>query len=83
EQCQVMTWRTWYMLPFQLFCFNFGGTHAIHHFIVNQPFYLRQLAAPYAHAAMRKYGVRFDDHKSHARANRYHPVPPAQQPNAA
>jgi hypothetical protein len=72
EQCQVMTWRSWYMLPFQLFCFNFGGTHAIHHFIVNQPFYLRQLGAPYAHAAMKKYGVRFDDHGSFARANRYH-----------
>ena len=72
EQCQVMTWRSWYMLPFQLFCFNFGSTHGIHHFIVNQPFYLRQLGAAYSHAAMKKYGVRFDDHDSFARANRYH-----------
>lgn len=71
EQCQVMTWRSWYMLPFQLFCFNFGSTHGIHHFIVNQPFYLRQMGAAYAHAAMKKYGVRFDDHGSFARANRY------------
>ena len=71
EQCQVMTARTWYMLPFQLFCFNFGSTHGIHHFIVNQPFYLRQFAAGYSHAAMKKYGVRFDDHGSIARANRY------------
>jgi fatty acid desaturase len=78
EQCQVMTVRSWYMLPFQLFCFNFGGTHAIHHFIVNQPFYLRQIGAAYAHAAMKKYGVRFDDHGSFARANRYNltPQPP-------
>ena len=72
EQCQVMTARSWYMLPFELFCFNFGSTHAIHHFIVNQPFYLRQLGAGYSHAAMKKYGVRFDDHGSFARANRYH-----------
>lgn len=71
EQCQVMTTRSWYMLPFQLFCFNFGSTHGIHHFIVNQPFYLRQIAAGYSHAAMKKYGVRFDDHGSFARANRY------------
>ncbi|MBL8032534.1 MAG: fatty acid desaturase [Leptospiraceae bacterium] len=73
EQCQVMTSRSWYMLPFQLFCFNFGSTHGIHHFIVNQPFYLRQFAAGYSHAAMKKYGVRFDDHGSFARANRFHP----------
>lgn len=72
EQCQVMTARSWYMLPFQVFCFNFGSTHGIHHFIVNQPFYLRQLGAGYSHAAMKKYGVRFDDHGSFARANRYH-----------
>ncbi len=72
EQCQVMTARSWYMLPFQLFCFNFGSTHGIHHFIVNQPFYLRQLAAGYSHAAMKKYGVRFDDYGSFTRANRYH-----------
>ena len=78
EQCQVMTARSWYMLPFELFCFNFGSTHAIHHFIVNQPFYLRQLGAGYSHAAMKKYGVRFDDHGSFARANRYNltPQPP-------
>lgn len=74
EQCQVMTWRSWYMIPFHIFCFNFGSTHGIHHFIVNQPFYLRQLGAPYSHAAMRKYGVKFDDHASIARANRYHPT---------
>lgn len=75
EQCQVMTHRSWYMLPFQLFCFNFGSTHGIHHFIVNQPFYLRQIAASYSHAAMRKYGVRFDDHGSFGRANRYRLTP--------
>jgi fatty acid desaturase len=77
EQCQVMTARSWYMLPFQLFCFNFGSTHGIHHFIVNQPFYLRQLGAGYSHAAMKKYGVRFDDHGSFARANRYNLTPSA------
>jgi len=69
EQCQVL--RPWYLLPLQIFCFNFGSTHGIHHFIVNQPFYLRQLGAGYSHAAMKKYGVRFNDIGSFKRANRY------------
>lgn len=69
QQTQVFT--PWYLFPFQLFCFNFGGTHAIHHFVVNQPFFLRQMVAPLAHAAMRKYGVRFNDTDTFRRANRW------------
>jgi len=53
-QTQIL--NAWYLKPFQIFCFNFGSTHCIHHFVVNQPFYLRQLVAPLAHAAMKKYG---------------------------
>ena len=53
-QTQILD--AWYLAPFQLFCFNFGSTHCIHHFVVNQPFYLRQLIAPLAHAAIKKYG---------------------------
>ncbi len=70
EQTQVLT--PWYLAPFQLFCFNFGSTHAIHHIVVNQPFYMRQLVAPAAHAVMRRYGVRFNDTETFRRANRYH-----------
>lgn len=40
QQTQVL--NPWWMLPFQLFCFNFGSTHAIHHFVVRDPFYIRQ-----------------------------------------
>jgi hypothetical protein len=70
QQTQVLTvWWTW---PFQLFCFNFGGTHAIHHFVVKDPFYLRQMTARKAHAVMREMGVRFNDVASLARANRWH-----------
>lgn len=69
---QVQVLNPWFMLPMQLFCFNFGSTHIIHHFVVNQPFYLRQLVAPIAHAAMRKYGVRFNDLKTFLNANRYY-----------
>jgi hypothetical protein len=41
QQTQVLT--PWWMMPFQLFCFNFGSTHAIHHFVVKEPFYIRQM----------------------------------------
>jgi fatty acid desaturase len=69
QQTQVL--QPWYLIPFQLFCFNFGSTHIIHHFVVNQPFYVRQMVAPLAHAAMRKYGIRFNDIQTFFRANRY------------
>ena len=36
RQTQVL--NRWHLLPFQLFCFNFGSTHAIHHFRVPEPF---------------------------------------------
>ena len=50
QQTQVL--NKWYFLPFQLFCFNFGSTHAIHHFVVNETFYVRQLTASKAHKVM-------------------------------
>lgn len=61
----------WWLLPFQAFCFNFGGTHAIHHFVVGQPFYLRQLVAGKVRPLMRAQGVRHNDIRSLGRANRW------------
>jgi len=58
--------------PFQLFCFNFGATHAVHHFVVGQPFYLRQMIAREAHAVMQAEGVRFNDLDAFRRNNRWH-----------
>ncbi|MCC5815698.1 MAG: fatty acid desaturase [Leptospira sp.] len=69
EQTQVL--HPWYLIPFQLFCFNFGSTHGIHHFVVNQPFYLRQMVAPKVHPVMKKYGIPFNDVGSNLRANNY------------
>ncbi|TAJ51345.1 MAG: fatty acid desaturase [Nevskiaceae bacterium] len=69
QQTQVL--NPWWLLPFQLFCFNFGSTHAIHHFVVKEPFYIRQWTAKQAHAVMREMGVRFNDTGSFARANRW------------
>jgi hypothetical protein len=69
QQTQVL--NKWYFLPFQLFCFNFGSTHAIHHFVVNETFYVRQLTASKAHKVMQEQGVRFNDVASIKRANRF------------
>ena len=69
QQTQVL--NVWWLLPFQLFCFNFGSTHTIHHFMVQETFYIRQLTAPAAHRVLQKYGVRFNDLGTFFRANRF------------
>jgi fatty acid desaturase len=70
QQTQVL--NPWWLVPAQLFCFNFGSTHGIHHFVPNDPFYVRQMTAKDAHRAMRANGVRFNDLGTFRRANRYH-----------
>jgi hypothetical protein len=50
QQTQVL--NKWYFIPMQMFCFNFGSTHAIHHFVVNETFYVRQFTAAKAHKVM-------------------------------
>jgi membrane protein YdbS with pleckstrin-like domain len=75
QQTQVFTHPIFW--PMQLFCFNFGATHAIHHFVVGQPFYLRQMLASQAHQVMRDMGVRFNDLGSFKRANRMFADTPA------
>ncbi|MDF1779793.1 MAG: fatty acid desaturase [Alcanivoracaceae bacterium] len=70
EQCQVM--NVWWLAPLQLFCFNFGTTHAIHHFVVRDPFYIRQMTASKALPILKANGVRFNDMGTFKRANRMH-----------
>lgn len=60
----------WFM-PFHLFCFNFGKTHTIHHFVPNQPFYIRQLISKKINEVLKQQGVRFNDFKSLRNANAY------------
>ncbi|AWY42192.1 fatty acid desaturase [Pseudomonas putida] len=69
QQCQVLNAK--WLWPLQAFCFNFGSTHGIHHFVVKEPFYIRQMTAPVAHKVMREMGVRFNDIGTFARANRF------------
>jgi len=61
----------WALYPLQLFSFNFACTHAIHHYVPNQPFYLRQMIANKANRAMIKRGVRLNDWDIVRRNNRY------------
>lgn len=67
--------NAWWLFPMNLFCANFGSTHAIHHFVVGQPFYIRQLVRRAAHQAMRAEGVRFNDGASVLRGNRWNRTP--------
>jgi hypothetical protein len=68
-QNQILS--NWMFFPFQLFCFNFGATHIIHHYVIQQPFYLRQMVAHAALAEMRRQGTRSDDLGTFVRANRW------------
>lgn len=69
QQTQVL--NAWWLWPLQAFCFNFGSSHGIHHFVVKEPFYIRQLTVPVAHRVMREMGVRFNDVGTFGRANRF------------
>jgi fatty acid desaturase len=69
QQTQILT--AWYLFPLQIFCCNFGSTHSIHHFVVNQPFYLRQMVASAVHPVMKECGILENDIASNFRANSF------------
>ncbi|MDN3694398.1 hypothetical protein QWZ06_19970 [Chryseobacterium tructae] len=69
EQTQVL--NVWWTFPMQVFCFFFGWTHSIHHFVVNETFYVRHIGRKQAQNVLRKYGVRFNDLGTFRRANRF------------
>jgi len=69
EETQIL--HPIYLWPLQLFCFNFGTTHCFHHYVVEQPFYIRQLITPWVLPALRKYGIRENDTGTFWRANRF------------
>lgn len=75
---QTQVWTAKRMWLFQAFCFNFGGTHAIHHFVIRDPFYLRQAIARDCLEVLRKEGVRFNDFGTFKRANRWAVAAPAE-----
>jgi fatty acid desaturase len=69
QQTQIL--KPWFFAPLQLFCCNFGSTHAIHHFVVGQPFYIRQMVAKAAHKVMVENGVKLNDLSTFMTANRW------------
>lgn len=69
EQTQVL--NVWWTFPMQIFCFFFGWTHSIHHFVVNETFYVRHIVRKKAYDVMRRHGVRFNDLGTFKRANRF------------
>jgi fatty acid desaturase len=68
---QTQVWTSRWLWPVHAFCFNFGGTHAIHHFLVRDPFYLREAIASECQQILRQNGVRFNDFGTFKRANRW------------
>lgn len=63
--------RHWMLWPLQLFCFNFGATHVLHHYVVDQPFYLRQWVSKRVEGELIAQGVRKNDGGTIARSNRW------------
>lgn len=68
---QTQVWTAKRMWPVQAFCFGFGRTHAIHHFVIRDPFYIRHFISHEALDALRAHGVRFNDFDTFKRANRW------------
>lgn len=62
----------WALIPFQFCCFNFGATHIVHHYVPNQPFYLRQMVySSGVREFMIALGVRHNDLGIVARSNNF------------
>uniref|UniRef100_A0A0G4HV85 Fatty acid desaturase domain-containing protein n=1 Tax=Chromera velia CCMP2878 TaxID=1169474 RepID=A0A0G4HV85_9ALVE len=59
------------LLPFQLFCWNFGATHVVHHFVTRQPFWVRTLVYPLVVETLREEGIPVNDLSSILRNNRF------------
>ncbi|WP_280407472.1 fatty acid desaturase [Nocardia brasiliensis] len=68
---QTQVWTARWLWPVHALCFNFGGTHAIHHFVVRDPFYIREAIRAECQAILREHGVRFNDFGTFRRANRF------------
>lgn len=64
----------WSLLPFQLFCCNFGAEHILHHYVVSQPFYLRHLSRKKAWTIMIQNGIPNNDLSVIWRANQREPT---------
>lgn len=69
QQTQVLD--SWWLLPLNALCCNFGATHTLHHYQVGEPFYVRTLIARDGRRVLAQAGVRFNDWGTFRRANRW------------
>lgn len=69
EQNQILDHPAFW--PLQLFCWNFGATHVLHHFLVRQPFWRRTLIFPEVRDRMIRHGILANDLGTFRRANRH------------
>lgn len=77
---QTQVWTAKWLKPFHAMCFNFGETHAIHHFLVRDPFYIRELIKKDCQKVLRDNGIRFNDFGTFKRANRFSLTPAPIEP---
>ena len=56
--------------PLQVFCWNFGATHVLHHFLVRQTFWRRTLIFKDVRQELIDNGVHCNDFGTFVRANR-------------
>ena len=68
EQNQILDHPLFW--PFQFFCWNFGATHVVHHFLVRQPFWRRTLIFGSVRQNMVENGIPANDFHTFFRANR-------------
>jgi hypothetical protein len=65
--------------PLQVFCWNFGATHVLHHLVVKQPFWRRTICFSQVRQVLIANGIRHNDLGTFLRANTYpdpRPEPP-------
>ncbi|MEU6561654.1 fatty acid desaturase [Nocardia nova] len=77
---QTQVWTAKWLKPFHALCFNFGETHAIHHFLVRDPFYIREAIKHDCQDVLREHEVRFNDFGTFRRANRFALTPATVEP---
>jgi hypothetical protein len=68
EQNQILDHPMFW--PLQIFCWNFGATHVVHHFLVRQPFWRRTLIFGSVRQVLVDHGVPANDLQTFRRANR-------------
>ncbi|MGX1778849.1 hypothetical protein ACWIGW_42560 [Nocardia brasiliensis] len=68
---QTQVWTARWPWPVHALCFNFGGTHAIHQFVVRDPVFTREAIRVECRTILREHCGRFNDFGAFRRTNRF------------